>query len=306
SGSGSESAVTLKSEPQEPLEFPGREPAGNSGRIKAEPPPPGRSREEAKDAPAHPELLGNDGTPSPPARLGPAPGGSGFPVVPGSPVLQRAAPASGKSPKFRKTDYTWVANPGKSCRAAKRWGSPRAEGARKGPGGAERGARASPRADSGARARKPGSQSKPGPSPSKYKWKASGPQAPPSASRSAFRWRSEERGEAPAPSAAPAAPGAGKSLGEAPLSGYKVRSRTKIVRRKGSGGFPTTTTTTDKKSSSPGAAPRSRFHLRRRNSGRGKPLATPRRSSPRILVQVSRHRLRRIPPPRTPAAAKEG
>ncbi|NWU17406.1 ZC3H3 protein, partial [Cephalopterus ornatus] len=303
SGSSSESAVTLKSEPQEPLEFPGQEPAGNSGRIKAEPPfEPGRSHEEVKDASVHPKLFGNDEAPSPPAR-----GGSSFPVVPKSPALQRVAPAPGKSPKFRKNNYTWVANPGKSCRVVRRWGSPRAESARKSPGGTERGARASPRADLGAKAKKSGSQSKPGASPSKYKWKASGLQALPSTSKSAFRWRSEERGKPPAPDvppgpgAAPGGLGAGKSFGEAPLSGYKVKSRTKIIRRRGIVGFPP-----EKKNVSPGATLKSRFHLRRKNSARGKPSATPKRSSPRILVQVSRHRLRRIPAARTQAAAKEG
>ncbi|NWQ66072.1 ZC3H3 protein, partial [Neopipo cinnamomea] len=306
SGSSSESAVTLKSEPQEPLEFPGREPAGNSGRIKAEPPPPGRSCQEVKDAS---KLFGNDKVPSPPAPAGPAPAGSGFPVVPESPALQRASPVSGKAPKFRKNNYTWVANPGRSCRPARRWGSPRADGARKGLGGVERGAKTSPRADPGAKAKKAGSQSKPGASPSKYKWKASSPPALPSTST--FRWSSEEQRKPPAPgvpragAAAPAAasvaPGAAKSLGEAPFSSYKVKSRTKIIKRKGNVGFPT-----DKKNISPGTALKSRFHLRRKNSGRGKPWATPKRSCPRILVQVSRHRLCRIPPTRTQVAPREG
>ncbi|XP_064496231.1 zinc finger CCCH domain-containing protein 3 isoform X1 [Pseudopipra pipra] len=319
SGSGSESAVTLKSEPQEPLEFPGREPAGNLGRIKAEPPSPGRSCEEVKDAPLLPKLFGNakDASllpklfgnakvPSPPAQLGVTPGKSRFPVIPKSPV-------SSKAPKFRKTNYTWVANPGKSCRLVRRWGSPRAENSRKGLGGTERGAKTSPRADLGAKAKKSGLQSKlGGVSPSKYKWKASSLPALPSTSKSAFRWRCEDHRkppDVPCPGGAPAAPsaasaglGAGKSFGEAPLSSYKVKSRTKIIKRKGSGGFPT-----EKKNVSPGAALKSRFHLRRKNSARGKPSATPKRSSPRILVQVSRHRLRRIPAARNPqGTTKEG
>ncbi|NXK42205.1 ZC3H3 protein, partial [Piprites chloris] len=315
SGSSSESAVTLKSEPQEPLEFPGQEPAGNSGRIKAEPPSPGQSCEEVKAASLHPKLFGNDRVPSPPAQVGVAPGRSRFPVIPKSPTLQRAAsaPASSKSPKFRKNNYTWVANPGRSSRLVRRWGSPRAESARKGLGAAERGAKTSPRADLGAKAKKAGLQSKLGVSPSKYKWKASSLQALPSTSKSAFRWRSEEQRKPPAPDiprpgAAPPAPsaasvglGAVKSFGEAPLSSYKVKSRTKIIKRKGNVGFPT-----DKKNTSPSTALKSRFHLRRKNSVRGKTSAMPKRSSPRILVQVSRHRLCRIPPTRTQVASKEG
>ncbi|NWS12383.1 ZC3H3 protein, partial [Pachyramphus minor] len=313
SGSSSESAVTLKSEPQEPLEFPGQEPAGNSGQIKAEPPSPGQSCEEVKDVSMHPKLFGNDRMPSPPAQLGVAPGRSSFPVIPKSPALQRAAssPVSSKSPKFRKNNYTWVANPGKSSRVVKRWGSPRAESARKGLGGAERGAKTSPKADLGAKGKKSGLQSKVGVSPSKYKWKASSLQALPSTSKSAFRWRSEDQRKPPAPDiprpgAAPPAPsaasvGAVKSFGEAPFSSYKVKSRTKIIKRKGNGGFPT-----DKKNISPGTALKSRFHLRRKNSARGKPSVTPKRSSPRILVQVSRHRLCRIPASRTHVATKEG
>ncbi|XP_027564483.1 zinc finger CCCH domain-containing protein 3-like, partial [Neopelma chrysocephalum] len=316
SGSGSESAVTLKSEPQEPLEFPGQEPAGNSGRIKAEPPSPGQSCEEvkdssllpklfgnAKDASLLPKLFGNAKVPSPPAQLGATPGKSRFPVIPKSPI-------SSKAPKFRKNNYTWVANPGKNCRLVRRWGSPRAENSRKALGGTERGAKTSPRADLGAKAKKSGLQSKLGMSPSKYKWKASSLQALPSTSRSAFRWRCEDHrkppdipcpGSAPvAPSAAAAGLGAGKSFGEAPLSSYKVKSRTKIIKRKGNVGFPT-----EKKNISPGMALKSRFHLRRKNSARGKPSATPKRSSPRILVQVSRHRLRRIPATRTQGATKE-
>ncbi|NWU87685.1 ZC3H3 protein, partial [Onychorhynchus coronatus] len=316
SGSSSESAVTLKSEPQELLEFPGQEPAGNSGRIKAEPPSPGQSCEEVKDASVHPKLFGNDKVPSLPAQVGVAPAGSRFPVIPKSPALQRAAsaPISGKPPKFRKNNYTWVANPGKSCRVVRRWGSPRAESARKGLGGAERGAKTSPRADLGAKAKKSGLQSKLGASPSKYKWKASSLQALPSTSKSAFRWRCEDQGKppapdvpcpgaapAPTPSAASVGLGAVKSFGEAPLSSYKVKSRTKIIKRKGSVGFPA-----DKRNISPGAALKSRFHLRRKNSARGKPSAAPKRSSARVPVQVSRHRLCRIPPTRTQGAAKEG
>ncbi|NWI97590.1 ZC3H3 protein, partial [Pitta sordida] len=259
--SGSESAVALKSEPQEPLEFRAREAAGNSLRKKAEAAnPAGRNGEEVKDASRNPKDFGS---PEALSRGGTSSGKSKFPGIP-------------KAPKFRRTAYTWVANPGKSPRSVKRWASPRAENSKKTLWGTERGGKTPPGADPGAKAKKPGSASEAGISPSQYKWEASGLQAAPSTSKSAFRWNSEER-KAGNPGAA--APGAEKSFGES--GGYKVKSRTKIIRRKGSGGFPL-----DKKNVSPTL--RSRFHLRRKNSARGKTSATPKRSSPKGWIQVSR------------------
>ncbi|NXN81565.1 ZC3H3 protein, partial [Bombycilla garrulus] len=317
SGSASESAVALKSEPQNPLEFPGQEPAQHSARIKTEPPSPGEpSGGEIRDASLHPRLFGNAGALSRPAQAGVAPAKSRFPVVPKAPAPQKAAsaPMASKSQKFRKNNYTWVANPGKNSRIVKRWASPRAENSKKGAAAADKGAKVSPKADSGAKTKKLGLQSKLGVSPSKYKWKASSLQALPSTSKSAFQWRSEDQKKPPvpnvpratsvppAPSAASAVPGGMKSFGEPALSSYKVKSRTKIIRRKGSVGSPT-----DKKNSSPSAALRSLFHLRRRNSVRGKPTVTSRRSSPRGLVQISKHRLCRVPATRTQVVAtKEG
>ncbi|NWV37384.1 ZC3H3 protein, partial [Grantiella picta] len=313
SGSTSESAVTLKSEPQKPAELPGQEPAQRSARIKAEPTSPGQP---SGDASLHPELFGNAETLSRPAQVGVAPAKSRFPVIPKVPPgLQKAAsaPISSKSQKFRKNNYTWVANPGKNSRIVKRWVSPRAENSKKGIAGADKGAKISPKADSGAKLKKLGLQSKLGVSPSKYKWKASSLQTLPSTSKSAFQWRSEDQKKPPAPntpratsvppapSVASVAPSGMKSFGEAALSSYKVKSRTKIIKRKGNVGSPT-----DKKNISPTTALKSRFHLRRKNSTRGKPSATPKRSSPRGLVQISKHRLCRMPATRTQVATKEG
>uniref|UniRef100_A0A8C9MDN0 Zinc finger CCCH domain-containing protein 3 n=1 Tax=Serinus canaria TaxID=9135 RepID=A0A8C9MDN0_SERCA len=315
-GSTSESAVALKSEPQKPLEFPGQEPAQLSVRIKAEPLSPGQpSGEEARDASLHPKLFGNAEMLSQPAQAGVTVVKSRFPVIPKVPTLQKAASAaiSSKSQKFRKNNYTWVANPGKSSRIVKRWASPRAEISKKGLGGVDKGAKISPKTDLGAKIKKLGLQSKLGVSPSKYKWKASSLQTLPSTSKSAFQWRSEDQKKAPAPniprtvsvppapSAASVVPGGMKSFGEAALSSYKVKSRTKIIKRKGNVGSPT-----DKKNISPTTALKSRFHLRRRNSMRGKPSVTAKRSSPRGLVQISKHRLCRMPATRTQAATKEG
>uniref|UniRef100_A0A8C5T6P5 Zinc finger CCCH-type containing 3 n=1 Tax=Malurus cyaneus samueli TaxID=2593467 RepID=A0A8C5T6P5_9PASS len=284
SGSTSESAVTLKSEPQKPLELPGQELAQHMARIKTEPPSPGHpSGEEIRDASLHPELFGNAETLSRPSQVGLAPVKSRFPVIPKTPGLLKAAsaPITSKSQKFKKNNYIWVANPGKSSRIVKR--SPRSENSKKGITGADKGAKISPKVDLEAKVKKLGLQSKPGVSPSKYKWKASSLQTLPSTSKSAFQWKSEDQ----------------KNV--AALSSYKVKSRTKIIRRKGNVGSPT-----DKKNISPTVALKSRFHLRRKTSIRGKPSVTPKRSSPRGLVQISKHRLCRLPVTRTQVASKEG
>ncbi|XP_063259003.1 zinc finger CCCH domain-containing protein 3 [Prinia subflava] len=316
SGSSSESAVALKSEPQIPLELPGQEPAQHLTRIKAEPPSPGQpSGGEVRDASLHPKLFGNAETLSRPAQAGVTSLKSRFPVIPKAPALQKAAsaPVSSKSQKFRKNNYTWVANPGKSSRIVKRWASPRAENSKKGIVGTDKGAKISLKVDLGAKVKKLGLQSKLGVSPSKYKWKASSLQTLPSTSKSAFQWRSEDQKKPPAPnipratsvppapSVASVVPSGMKSFGEAAMSSYKVKSRTKIIKRKGNVGSPT-----DKKNISPNTALKSRFHLRRRNSMRGKPSVTSKRSSPRGLVQISKHRLCRMPAARTQVATKEG
>ncbi|KAI6075125.1 Zinc finger CCCH domain-containing protein 3 [Aix galericulata] len=133
--------------------------------------------------------------------------------------------ASGKASRFRRSSYTWVANPGRCWRALKRWASPRGpEGARKVVGGAK----TAPRNDLGSKGKK-----SPGVSPSRYKWKAAALQPSPSTSGSAFRWRCEEEEEEEKPSSFPQTGGGTKPSGDAVLSGYKVKSRTKIIRRKG-------------------------------------------------------------------------
>ncbi|NWW83670.1 ZC3H3 protein, partial [Rhynochetos jubatus] len=322
--SSSESAVTLKSEPRQPSVLPDREPVRHLVRVTAEPPAPGQSGcEQVRDAFREPKLLGNDETRSRPTQAATLPVGmvpvkSRFSVVSKAPGLQRATSTSvsSKAPKFRKTNYTWVANPGKCSRTVKRWVSPRAsEAAKKVTGGAERGAKISPKADLGAKLKKSGLQSKLGVSPSKYKWKASSLQTSPSTSKSAFRWRSEDQKKPPAPNllrpgAAPpslnaASVGLGgprSSLGDAALSSYKVKSRTKIIKRKGSSGSPTE----KKNSSSPATPLKSHFHLRKKSSSRGKPSVTPKRSSPKGLVQITKHRLCRLPAARTQVSTKEG
>ncbi|NXW54878.1 ZC3H3 protein, partial [Eurystomus gularis] len=316
-GSTSESAVTLKSEPQQLSVGLDHEPAQHLVRRKAEPPASGQSSwEQVTDGFGEPKLFGNGEMGSRPAQaatsvVGVAPATkSRFPVVPKG----ASAPVSSKSPKFRKTNYTWVANPGKCSRTVKRWVSPRAsDGTKKVAGGADRAAKLSPKADLGAKLKKSGLQSKPGVSPSKYKWKASSLQTLPSTSKSAFRWRSEDQKKPPAPNlpragVVPPPPsaavglGGAKSFGDAALSSYKVKSRTKIIKRKGNSSSPM-----DKKNSSSPTMPlRSHFHLRKKNSLRGKTSVTPKRSSPKGLVHITKHRLCRLPATRMQISTKEG
>uniref|UniRef100_A0A8B9QU49 Zinc finger CCCH domain-containing protein 3 n=1 Tax=Anas platyrhynchos TaxID=8839 RepID=A0A8B9QU49_ANAPL len=210
-------------------------------------------------------------------------GGKGkFSALHKAPGVQRAAAmmatGSGKGSKFRRSNYTWVANPGRCWRAVKRWASPRGpEGARKIVGGAK----TAPKNDLGSKTKK--SPPKAGVSPSKYKWKAAALQPSPSTSRSAFRWRcEEEEEEKPSPSSFPQTFslgfGVSKPFGDAVPSGYKVKSRTKIIRRKGS--------PADKKSSPTPPAP-----LRSPFQG---------------LLQLSKHRLCRLPAARSQIFGREG
>lgn len=148
--------------------------------------------------------------------------------------------------KFRKNNYKWVATSVKSPRVTRRTLSPRAalESVSRGAfGTAGKTEKPQPRANPESKSRKPAMSSKPGPSPSKYKWKASSPSA---SSSSSFHWHSEAGSRDHAsqlslvPSRSPPedTPAVGSSslkslFGETPLSAYKVKSRTKIIRRRG-------------------------------------------------------------------------
>lgn len=141
--------------------------------------------------------------------------------------------------KFRKNNYKWVAASAKSPRAPRRALSPRVAAENTcvaACGTAEHAEKPQPRADLDAKPRKSGP-------PSKYKWKA----ASPSASSSSFRWQSEAGSKdraaqlSPVSSRSPPAdkPAGGPSslkplFSETPgLSAYKVKSRTKIIKRRG-------------------------------------------------------------------------
>lgn len=145
--------------------------------------------------------------------------------------------------KFRKNNYKWVAASTKSPRAPRRALSPRA--AAENVCTTERVEKLQPRADPDAKPKKSIMSSTPGATASKYKWKASSPSA---SSSSSFRWQSEAGSKdhafqlSPVPSRSP--PGdrlAGGPSGLKPLfsetpglSAYKVKSRTKIIKRRGS------------------------------------------------------------------------
>lgn len=144
--------------------------------------------------------------------------------------------------KFRKNNYKWVAASTKSPRAPRRALSPRA--AAENMCAAERAEKLQPRADPEAKARRPAVCAA-GALRSKYKWKASSPSA---SSCSSFRWQAEAGSKdhalqlSPVPSRSPPGdkPAGGPSglkplFSETPgLSAYKVKSRTKIIKRRGS------------------------------------------------------------------------
>ncbi|XP_037659283.1 zinc finger CCCH domain-containing protein 3 isoform X2 [Choloepus didactylus] len=216
--------------------------------------------------------------------------------------------------KFRKNNYKWVATSAKSPRAARRALSPRVavEGVSRGPcGTAERTGKPQLRAEPDARPRKAAPVSKPGTSPSKYKWKASSLSA---SSSSSFRWQAEAGSKdrtsqlsvlvsrsPPEDKPAVGPSGSEAAFGEAPLSTYKVKSRTKIVRRRGSASLPG-----DKKTSpAPGTTVRSHPSLRRKQALRGKGSPILRKTPSRGPAQVTRHRLCRLPPARALLSAKE-
>ncbi|CAH6791032.1 Zc3h3 [Phodopus roborovskii] len=218
-------------------------------------------------------------------------------------VREASLLVSCRTSKFRKNNYKWVAASEKSPRVTRRALSPRTtmESVNKATfGTVGKTEKPQPKVDPEARPEKLATSSKPGPSPSKYKWKASSPSA---SSSSSFRWQSEAGSKdhtsqlSPVLSRSPSGdrPAVGPSnlkplFGETPLSAYKVRSRTKIIRRRGSTSLPG-----DKKSS-PTATTTNKNHVtqRRRQALRGKTSPILRKTPHKGLMQVTRHRLRAV------------
>ncbi|KAG8515376.1 Zinc finger CCCH domain-containing protein 3, partial [Galemys pyrenaicus] len=205
-----------------------------------------------------------------------------------------------RTSKFQKSNYKWVASSAKSPRATRRALSPRAaadNGCKAPVGPAESAEKPQLRADPGASARRATAPPTPGASPSKYKWKASSPSA---SSSSSFHWPSEGGSKdrasqlSPVPSRSPpggrpaTVPGSSKPLvGETSPSAYKVKSRTKIIRRRTGASLPG-----DKRSSPPPAATaRSQLSLRRRQALQGRSSTVLKRTPPRALASAARPRL---------------
>lgn len=250
----SERATTLKTDPLQPLTLPAHDSGCRSARKDSASQVPAVQQAPATANKLNtvrmtegPSLLANSAGQTPPAvGMSPSKNKYSIPAPPMAPTL----PVSAKSPKFRKTNYTWVANPGKSSRASKRWSASRAsENSQKFAVGAERPSKLVPRGDLGAKQKKSSLHSKPGVSSSKYKWKASSLRVSPSPSTSAFTWQREGCGgcgvahfsgassSLPAGSRLPLGHGNPKpTFGNTNFLNYKLKSRTKIIKKKGSAG----------------------------------------------------------------------
>ncbi|XP_073433461.1 zinc finger CCCH domain-containing protein 3 [Dendrobates tinctorius] len=191
----------------------------------------------------------------------------------------------GKPPRSRRTKYIWVADSPAGKKAS--------PGAKNIPPDRKQ---KPPEATAQVKGKKSGSSPKTTAQKSRYKWKAESmassqntavaPRKSPALNRGVQRSSTV----IPQYSKSPAVMAAAASLRD---SGYKVTSKTKVIRRRS-----TTRCPADKKSSP--LAPltvKSRYALRRRSSPRLKSPLPVKRGSPRGLVHISKHRLRRLPPP---------
>ncbi|XP_074059054.1 zinc finger CCCH domain-containing protein 3 isoform X2 [Macrotis lagotis] len=217
--------------------------------------------------------------------------------------------------KFRRNNYRWVNNSMKNPRTIRRYSVPRIvpETTRKVSFSTfERTGKSQLRTEPDTKSKKASMTSKPGTSTNKYKWKASSPS---SSSASSFLWHSDpsnrdrpshpSSGDSRSPGLSRTAAGASglktAAYSETPLSPYKVKSRTKIIRRRGSTSLPA-----DKKNCPlPSNTPKNHYSLRRRHSVRGKITPILKRTPNKGLVQISKHRLCRLQPSRGPLPAKE-
>ncbi|TDH08909.1 hypothetical protein EPR50_G00103010 [Perca flavescens] len=130
---------------------------------------------------------------------------------------------------------------------------------------------------------------------SRYRWKAGGPSTSPAAAagtavarrRSAFHWTSEKSNKGVKGVALPSVSQRSSFMPSSSPSGFKLRSRMKIIRRSASGGGGS------EKGTSPSAV---RYSLRgRMHSSTRSPIGV-RRTPSRELVSFGRHKLRRLSP----------
>ncbi|MGH0169076.1 UNVERIFIED_CONTAM: hypothetical protein FKN15_056154 [Acipenser sinensis] len=189
--------------------------------------------------------------------------------------------------KAAKTRYTWVSTTANSAKPARKPLSPKAlEGTQKAPKSLELKKSVTP---PGVKPSKKASASpKPSGTGSKYRWKAATAGQAAAAAKPVFKWKSEkENGERGSPGSGQPSSAehstTGASGGSSPsLSGYKLKSRMKIIRKNSGPG--------SVGESSPGSLTvKTRFSLRRRGQVPGKRLQA------RGLIPIGRHKLRRLP-----------
>ncbi|XP_069477856.1 zinc finger CCCH domain-containing protein 3 isoform X2 [Ambystoma mexicanum] len=321
----SESALAFSSKVQKPL--PTHEPCWTSPVMKQEPPVMSQSHTDTC------RLVGNVTKAGPSEKK--VPPSSASHVTPPATVVnplkrrlvtthnifspQRSVTPTppGKVLKCRKTKYTWVANPARSTRTLRKSVSPKnSDSAKKTPVSTQKTlpSKVSPKGDASGKSKKTTPLPKAGSSSSKYKWKAATSAEPAVPSKSKFKWHAvAQRGRggshfSPARSivlqAPEKSPLCNVNVTKSPFSdsahpGYKVKSRTKIIRRKSFNGSPTER----KRSPMPQEPIKSHYFLRRRTPPKGQ---TVKKISPKGLVQISRHRLRRLPTPKQQTVPREG
>ncbi|XP_018414462.1 PREDICTED: zinc finger CCCH domain-containing protein 3 [Nanorana parkeri] len=140
----------------------------------------------------------------------------------------------------------------------------------------------------------------------RYKWKAqpaAGTVSVPVSSSQAAVNRTAPGPQTPEmKSSHSAGSGGAASFRDSGNSSYKVKSRTKLVRRRSTSRSPV-----EKKAPPlPPLTVKSRYVLRRKSLPRVKSPVTVKKSSPRGLVHLSKHRLRRLPPTRPHHPAQAG
>ncbi|KAM4688422.1 zinc finger CCCH domain-containing protein 3 [Discoglossus pictus] len=223
-----------------------------------------------------------------------------------SPPKSMSTPViSTKIARDRKTKYTWVANPAKTnlikkiSPNAKKIASVELE-------------RKSPSALLVTKVKKHCAQPKTVTPKNRYKWKAehAGQGVCESVSASSLQSDTNCKTERPSDRNTSHSSAKGETSAAGPKtpyresahSSYKVKSRTKIIRRRSSSSSPV------EKKPSP-LAPltmKSHYCLRRRTSPRVKSPPALKKISPKGLVHITKHQLRRVPPAKQPCATREG
>ncbi|XP_026579165.1 zinc finger CCCH domain-containing protein 3-like, partial [Pseudonaja textilis] len=323
----SEGAITLKSEPRRCLASPeqgarslplGKKPASQVAPLRGSNRQPSPTGAVELSSPRSVALSGGC-NPSGEEASASSSSGTSLPANKSALLLVQkpsSSPVTGRSSRFRGVNYTWVANPGKSPRSVKRWAVSRPPEST--PRFSACVATASPKLQSragplelGAKPKKPAPQAKLAASSSQYRWKAASAKSAPSPLASVFTWK---RKEGVGPGEEASCVGASTSLqalrrvplgqgslaqgsprgalGTAGFLNYRLRSWPKITKRKGS-------------ASSPTLLLKSRYCLRKRHAARGRSSPTARRTGTKGLVQIGKHRLRRLPASRAPGSPKE-